>query len=487
MNILTAFFYPFFLGILTLHAILHKTPLKDRVLFYCATAFPTGAGFCSLILFFTYLIFPGQAKFLSLAISLIILTVLLGYGISRMAQKPSSLKDPFVFFSNFRSIDLKNKKVFTENLFLLGSFLLFGITLFAVIQFYSLSAPANVSGGWDARFFWSLKAKFFFRSPADWQEMFSPKLFWAHPDYPLLLPGILSWGWNWLGQESLLWGPVVSLGFYVSCAFLLVWYLRTHVSSFAGWLAGTFFLVLQPYLFWSLQQYADVPLTFYMTACILALVSALRSGQNKLLFLSGLMGGLAAWTKNEGLFFLIEAALLLGIYLTLQYRGNARDVWKPLAWFTAGTLLPLFAIFILKTFLGTRGDFLLGSRRSIQDYGQLLFAGWSRTSLLLQAFFVYMKSFQAWKGTWFLFAVSAFVLIFKKKPDGGSPTWALFFAVLLINLGYLLVLHVTPYDVQFQIQTALDRLLLHSGILAIAFSFETLTFILPKKEGQTTS
>ena len=482
MNVLTAVFYPFLLGILSLQVVLRGIPLKNRALFYCSTAFPIGAGLCSLILFFAYLLNPPQAKFISLAVSFITLTVLVGYWISKIAQESPVSFNPFTFLSRLRRIDLKDKHLLPGILLSSASFLLFVVTLLAVIQFYSLTAPANVFGGWDTRFFWTLKAKFFFRSPADWQGMFSPKLFWSHPDYPLLLPGILAWGWHWLGQESLLWGPIVSLGFYLSCVFLVVWYLRTYVSSFAGWLAGSFLLVLEPYLFWSLQQYADVPLSFFMTACVLVLVTALRSEQNRLFFLSGLMGGLAAWTKNEGLFFLVEVTFLLGIYCAISCRANRRNAWKPSAWFAWGTLLPLLAIILLKTFLGTTGDYILGSKRTLHDYTHLIFAGWDRTSLIFQAYFIYMKSFATWKGTWILFAVASFILGFRKKLEIDGYAWGIFLAVLLINLGYLLALHITPYDIKFQIQTALDRLLLHSGLLAIVFAFEVLSSSLSKKQ-----
>ena len=448
-------------------------------------AFPVGAGVCSLILFFAYLICPSQGKFLSLAASLLLTTALLGYVISRNARDPLSSAEALPPLAHFQKIDLQNKRLLAEILLSLAGLFLFLGALFAVIQFFSLSTPLNVWGGWDARFFWSLKAKFFFRSPADWQGMFSPKLFWSHPDYPLLLPGIQAWGWHWLGRESLIWGPVVSLGFYVSCAFLLVWYLRAYVSSATGWFAGTFFLVLGPYLFWSLQQYADVPLGFFIAASVLTLTAAVRSGQVRLFCVSGLLGGLAAWTKNEGLFFLAEAAVFLGIYCAFRGRRKARD-WKPLAWFAGGVVLPLLAIVILKVFLGTTGEYL-GPKRALHDYFRLLFGGWDRTSLIFQAFFVHMTSFTSWKGTWIIFAAGALLRSLKKITGADRCAWIVFGAVLFINLGYFLTLHLTPYDLKFQIQTAFARLLLHSGILAVAFGFEALTLILPKSKGQTTS
>lgn len=483
MSLLTAVFYPFFLGILTLHALLQNTPVKDRFFLYCALAFPLGAGLCSLILFFSYLIVPSQAKFVSLSVSVAAAAALLGYSLSRAPKECPACAAPLSFFAKIQKFDLKNKRVFFPILLNAGSLILFASAFLAIVQFYSLAAPSNFLGGWDARFFWALKSKFFFRVPMEWQGMFSPKLFWSHPDYPLLLPGITAWGWNWLGQESLLWSAVVPMGFYLSCGLLLVWYLKAYVSAFTGWLAGTFFLTLEPYLFWSLQQYADVPLAFFIAACVLTLAAAMRSGRHEFLLLSGLTGGLAAWTKNEGLFFLAEAILLLGICLAFNYRKNFREIRTASFWFLGGVFFPLLAEIILKVFLGTTTEYI-GPQRTLEGYARLVFGGWDRTLVILKAYVVYMGSFASWKGTWILCALAAVILGLRKRAED-RYAWILFAAVFLTYTGYFLTLHLTAYEIHFQIKTAFGRLLLHAGLLAVAFSFEALTLVLPKKEGQT--
>jgi len=469
IRLFTACFFSTLLGFLALSAMLRQVPIRNRILFFIGASFPAGAGICSLILFASYLILPSAAKPISLVLSLLSITVLMGYWIYQpRPQHPDPLH------TWIRPIPLKDKRALLERLPACLSFLLFATTLVTLLQFYSLSASMDIFGGGDARYFWTLKSKFFFRSPTEWLGMFSPKLFWAHTDYPLLFPGILAWGWTWMGHESLLWPPLVSLGFYISCAWILVWYLSAYVSWSTGWIGGTFFLVLAPYLRWSIYQYADVPLTFFMTACGLTLMAALRSDQKKIFIVSGLLGGFAAWTKNEGFLFIAWVFLLLGGICASRYHKKHREPFRPLLEFSLGALLPLLAFGIVKFFLGSHGNYL-GSGPTLETHSGLLFSGWNKTFTILKAFYAWMIPFEEWKGLWGFFIAAAVVFGIRKEKSPIDYAGVLFLIVVLINLGYILTFHITPHNLVWHINTSLNRLLLHSGGLALAFSFESLT------------
>ncbi len=468
-NLFAAFFYPAFLGFLAMSVMLRRVIFPNRALFFLAASFPVGAGLCSLILFVSHIFFAPGAGSLSISLSLMAAVFLLGYRITRPSPDsvPAHPKIP--------RMDLRDKDTLFRLIPSLLSFLLFAITFVTVLEYYSLMAPTEIFGGGDVRYFWSLKAKFFFRDPTVWRDMFSSKLFWSHTDYPLLMPAIRAWGWNWLGYESLLWPPVVSIGFYISCVLILIWYLSSYVSWTTGWIGGTFFLVLTPYLVWTVWQYADTPLTFFITACGLALMTALRSDQKKVFMVSGLLGGLAAWTKNEGLFFIAWTCVLLAGICTVRYRRKAKGSFDPLFQFLIGALLPLLAISVIKFLFGAHGDFFVPGR-TLRDYQGLIFAGWGKTLAILNAFYAFMTPFKEWRGLWGFFVAAAIVLGISRKKRGSDFTWVLFVLVLLTNLGYLFIFHITTHDLKWHLQFSLDRLIIHSGGLAVAFIFEILTF-----------
>ena len=478
MTALSPLLIPALLGYFALTTLLRSVPIRHKNLFLTAASLPTGFGICSVILFISLWIIPSHAKLISISASIGATLTLGGFFLLERLRTgqphmvPYSLPGPKILFQKFLSNIPRNKEAILKLAVRSVSILIFLAALWAIIQFFTLSVSTNITGGWDARYMWSLKAKFMFRSPVDWQTMFSQKLLWTHPDYPLLWPGTLAWGWNCLGQESLLWPPWASLCFYISCALILVWYLTAHVSLVTGCLSGTFFLLLTPPLFWSIHQYADIPVTFFMTASGLMLITALRSGQARLFWLSGLMAGFAAWTKNEGVLFLLWTGILLGGLKVLKKRAPSVTL-SSLKAFLGGVFLPLLWILAFKIFLGKTGDYF-GSERSAQDYLTLVFLGLKSGPMILQAFWNQMSGFPAWKGLWSFFFLACFVLPFKKRTNGYEGL--LLALIFLINLDYILAFLTTPNDLKWHLQTALERLLIHTAPLALAFSFETLTF-----------
>lgn len=478
MTALSPLVIPALLGYLMLTSLVRSVPIRHKKLFLATASLPTGFGICSMILFISLWILPSHARLISWAVSVGTTLALGGFLLfkhfsNRQPHAVShALPDLKIILKKSLSRILENKKSALRFTLQTMGFLVFLAALWAIIQFFTLAVSANITGGWDARYMWLLKAKFMFQSSADWQTVFSPKLSWTHPDYPLLWPGTLAWGWNCLGHESLFWPPWASLCFYVSCTLILVWYLAAHISPIAGWIAGTFFLVLTPPLFWSIQQYTDVPLTFFMTASALTLITALRSGQTRLFVVSGLMAGFAAWTKNEGLLFLIWTGILLSGMKLLKKRTSSSKI-PFLKAFLLGAFLPLLWILAFKIFLGKSGDYL-GSNRSALDYLTLVFSGWKNGPMILQSFWDQISGFPAWKGLWTFFLLACFVFLLKKKRNGYEGL--LLTLILLLNSDYILAFLTTPNDLAWHLQTALERLLIHTAPLALAFSFETLTF-----------
>ncbi len=326
----------------------------------------------------------------------------------------------------------------------------------------------NIYGGWDAQYFWNLKAKFMYRQPAEWQGLFSSVLDWAHPDYPLLLPGAIAAGWHAAGNELLIWPPAIDLLFVLSFCFLIVWYLGTQASWTVAFLAGSYFLTVPMYRFWSTTQYADIPLGFFFSGAAVFLICARRFSSLRLFFLSGICTGLAAWTKNEGLFFIGWMLLLLsGLLITQKNPWKVKQ--KTLLIFLLGLAAGLSATGFAKMFLGLEGGEYLGSGRSLPEYWNALWADPEKTRIISMSFLAFKASGQ-WLGLWLL-ASAALVL-------SGPHTWKKYrwifpALILMIETGYFVVLHWAPSEIRFQISVSLLRLLLHTGGLAVLFLFET--------------
>jgi len=463
MSFLFPLLFVAFLGGLFVLTITKNTPIRIYPLFILSLAVPVGFSICSLLIFSAYLISPGQGPFISVIAALALATFLL----VRVICNPRDNGSPEPTFQN-----AKQKWVHQPRLTKIAVILCFAVWIFALFNFYKLFqnvSLANIFGGWDAHFFWNVKAKFFFRNPSEWRGMFDSALSWTHQDYPLLIPGSVAWGWNWSGKELQIWPAVVAFSFLFSTALLIAWYLSSTIHATVGLLASAFFMTVGAYSFWGVSQYADVPLCFFITAAGVVLVQALRSKNTSLFCLAGWLAGCAAWTKNEGLFFMGWVILLIGFLLYIRRQKNV--FWpRNLLLIGLGIAIPIAAILILKKVLAPTGDYL-GSGRGLADYFHAIFMDPAKTLIILKSFPIYMFDSSSWNGLWifFLSSIGLSLLMPKLLKDNSWVTAAL---SVLILLGYFIVLHTSPHNVTWQMQTALQRLLLHAGGLALLFTFE---------------
>ncbi len=455
------------LGALFILNITRDANLRFYPFFVLALSFPVGLSICSLLIFGSYFLKANQGPFFSTLAAL----ALMAFFIMKLTLSPSFniTNNSGLKKSWYESLSLSWRAASKAQKNLWIIFL--SLWLFIFLKFTTLLQSVsinNVFGGWDARFFWNVKASFFFRAPEEWKNMFSASLSWTHPDYPLLLPGAVAWGWNWAGSEMQIWPSVVAFVFLFSTLFLIAWYLGATIHPLSGLLGSSFFMTVGAFSFWGVSQYADVPLLFFFTASGLLLLEAFRSKNTGLFFLAGWLTGCSAWTKNEGLFFVGWTGFTAGLF----FLKNIKKIpsWRScLINLSLGILLPLLAVLVLKTTLAESGDYL-GSGRGAGTYLHSIL-DWSKTKIILFGFKSYMTEKSNWNYLWTLFVSAClFYAAMPKLRRNNCGTSAQL--AWLILFGYFVVLHTSPHEIVWQIQTALQRLLLHAGGLALVFTFE---------------
>lgn len=218
------------------------------------------------------------------------------------------------------------------------------------------------------------------------------------------------------------------------------------------------------------SQYADVPLSFFYLATIIVFFAQDRApeGSYRLVILAGMMAGLAAWTKNEGLLFLLSIASARFAVIT-HSRGWAASL-KQMLRFAVGAA-PITSIVILfKTHVGGPSEIFGGPGRSIAGslvdfHRYTLIFGWLLGRVLL---------FGGWP---FLFVPVLGVYVFllgTRIDDRDRPSiLTAVLALCMTLIGYALVFLIGPYDLQWWLQTSLDRLLLQLWPSAVFVFFLT--------------
>lgn len=342
----------------------------------------------------------------------------------------------------------------------LGAAAVLGLVLFAT---HSANKP---HGEWDAWSIWNLHARFLYRGGEMWKNAFSSQIAWSHPDYPLLLPGLVALCWTLARSESTLAPAGVAFIFTFATAGLLIaalGFLRGRVQAF---IAGAVLLGSVAFVEVGAMQYADVPLCFYILAAVALLCLQDRYPTDlRFTLLAGLAAGLAAWTKNEGLMFVI--AVLAARAIAVFRFGTRPALARQLGAAIAGLVFPLAVVALFKLTLAPANDLMsTGTAGMIAHFGS--FARWMTIfeAFLTKTLFFGQIAVNGDVVRGFLLPISLVLLLywflvrFRVEDRNRSlvATAALTFAVMFA--GDFAVYLLLPNDVDFQLRTSIDRIFL---------------------------
>jgi hypothetical protein len=205
----------------------------------------------------------------------------------------------------------------------------------------------KLHGSNDAYAVWNLRARFLFRGGDHWADGFSPLLQWSNPDYPLLLSATIARWWAYIGSDTILVPQFIAIFFMLATAGLLISALSTLRSGSQGLVAGLFLFSASFFMRLGGSQYADVPIGFFMLATVVAF--SLKDGNREkspiIYSLAGITAGLAAWTKNEGMLFVLAILLARLVSAILAGTESRKGLIGEIAFFCAG-IIPILAVLV---------------------------------------------------------------------------------------------------------------------------------------------
>jgi 4-amino-4-deoxy-L-arabinose transferase-like glycosyltransferase len=228
-----------------------------------------------------------------------------------------------------------------------------------------------------------------------------------------------------------------------------------------GCVAAVALLSLPLFVRLGYDQYADVPLSFFIlaTAVLFCLHDALAPDDARWLVLAGTLAGCAAWTKNEGLLFLacVVPARLIVVVGRRGWRTYAREILA----FALGLLPVVCVLAYFKVALALENDLVaaqswqttLDRLTDLSRYGQILAAA-GRESLQTGGFLlpIYFLCLGRARG--------------KRAPGAGF----LFLLLGLVLVGYVLV-YATSYDLPYHLRTSLGRIFMQLWPLVLFLFF----------------
>lgn len=402
-----------------------------------------GIGLTSCLYFLRLLAAPGQGGYLLIQVGLLLLVLL-----ALLRQK----------WNSWRVSPPSTTLMPVQILLTVVAILVSAVALYFLVS----TARLSPHGDYDAHAIWNLRARFIFRSGEAWENAFSPLVNRNfHMDYPLLVPLSVVGGWNTLGVEALRIPTVLSMLFLMGMAGTM-YFTLVHLRSVSqAALAAILLLATPGLLLYSTFQTADIPLTFYFVASVSLLILAQHENDRRLMLLSGLMAGLAAWTKNEGLTFV----LLMAVCTLVLFAE--RRVFHELVAFLGGTAFPLLTVLVFKTWVSANND--LFANNPVLQIVPRIFDGERYARI-----FTHLLSELGGLGDW---PVSILVVLLvygwimgaaKNRSRAERAVWLIPFLQLAI---YLLIYLITPHDLDWHMNYSMSRLLIHVFPLALLAFF----------------
>ena len=298
---------------------------------------------------------------------------------------------------------------------------------FSAVILLSIKRPL---GEWDAWAIWNAKARVIIEGGDIWSTL--------HPDYPLLLPGLIALLWWMIGTQTPVAPAAVSIAFGAATVAMLVRAVRRRTSETTGIISGCVLLTSPFFITQSAAQYADIPLGFFILAS-LASLDAPR--------LAGALAGRASCVKNEGLLFL----LALTVALTAVKP-------KVLPRFLMGAAPLLIALAYFKAFLSPPND-LLGALSTTALFGRIG-DPW-RWGQVLGTLTVELINVVLW-GAGTLPILIIYLLAVKRRQSDRPRTLIQLVSITLgiMLSGFIAVYLITPMDLKWHLGTSADRLIL---------------------------
>ncbi|TAL11217.1 MAG: hypothetical protein EPO02_05180 [Nitrospirae bacterium] len=317
--------------------------------------------------------------------------------------------------------------------------------------FLSLAAP---HGEVDALTIWNLRARFLARSGEQWLDSFTSLLATHVPDYPLLLPASIARWWTYLGDDPTLVPALVAMLFTFATAGLAASSLGLLRSKGQGLLAGIVLLGTPFLIRHGASQYGDVPLGFFMLATLVAfsLQEKAAGHRDGLLALAGMLAGFAAWTKNEGLLFVLVVAFAR-LLVVVPASG-----WKPygseMRAFVKGLLPVLLIVLFFKAHIAPGMSPIFAEQGTATTLERL-----TDSSRYIETGQAVLKKAARFGHPGFIALLGYLLLVGRRAGGAGhsgirhaAVTWGLMFA------GYFMIFIITPHGLRYQIDTSLDRL-----------------------------
>jgi hypothetical protein len=227
--------------------------------------------------------------------------------------------------------------------------------------------------------------------------------------YPIHIPLLETWVFNVLGiWDDRLVKAIFPL-FFISLL-ILFYYAVKRITGFSFAIFSTYLLSTLPMLIHHATiEYSDLIVAIYLASSVLFLLRAFEEDDNGFFYLSALLGGIATWTKSEGMPFLMVNFVVIYLFSLIANKDNKFFVNKVAAYFA------LAMIFKLPWSLTNILHKIPKNVWQKIEYDKL-FANADRLPVIFDQFYRKFLFYGNWNIAWFVL-LAVLILSFNKLKD----------------------------------------------------------------------
>ncbi|MCC6544976.1 MAG: hypothetical protein IT392_10850 [Nitrospirae bacterium] len=321
--------------------------------------------------------------------------------------------------------------------------------------------------GWDALQTWAFKGKVFFYDMGISSDFLKDPL--THPDYPLLIPLTLSWLYTSIGHVNDEMARIIYPMQYVSMLAIFYYAVRktaskrmsllftallsltpivmVHSSGFAGRIGGLYS--------GDFVGYADLALSIFFLGAGAFFYLYMMEGSSAHLIMAVLFLTMGAWTKNEGLVFLLMGGMLITVNLFFGKRiryGAILAVWGFIWVVTLPWLLYKMHFHISSEYTPNMNAATMKSNLQRLPY------------IIKMFFFVLFRDTDLYNYAWYGYLISSLVNL---RESVKKPLFYMHALLLGQFAAYTFIYLISPLEIKFHIETSIDRVIIHLTPLAI--------------------
>ncbi len=462
--VLLGFLIAFYIGFFAVSIFAKNTELSFRALF----AIPLGFGFCSIFYFtamllnmYNFKIYIGLEILILLALGIVYyfknqqkpLQIVCHSVCSQSGAQPKNLWCKAKYFSSEIFQSLRSFKM-TKQAIILSI-----VTLYSIL-IYTRYYMQNTLGSWDGFRIWNIKSEFLFQNSELWRNVFKLPHFMMHNDYPLFLPATNARLWKYAGVDSTGINAFLGLFFTLGIIYLLYFAIKKYKNAKLALIVTSVFALITTFIVNGAAQCADIPMAFMALCSVVAGFLYFERKENVFLVLGILFAGLTAWTKNEGMMYLLAYSGALGLMLLW-----IKEYKKFLV--AAASLLPFVVLLgVFKLTAKAPNDLFMGVvlLKTYKNFFDISLYWYIFKYIIKVIFMDFYMLFPL-----LLLAIRGFKIEDKNKLQ------FIFLSIIVFTMciGYFVVYLISPHDLQWLLENSLSRIILQ--ILPIIVLLYTLS------------